>query len=88
MKLRNVNPLGHIDLPLIGRVLEPRETFEVPDAVGKELLKQVGNYELAEKPATPAKKASRKQAAPKTPTPASGHESVSSGTSDPKETKQ
>lgn len=45
MKLRNVSPLGHLDLPLIGRVLEPGEEFEVDDDTGKALLEQVGNYE-------------------------------------------
>ena len=33
MKLRNVSPLGHLDLPLIGRVLDPGEVFDVDDAL-------------------------------------------------------
>lgn len=56
MQLRNCNPLGQVDLPLIGRegdpigeagsgCLEPGEVFEVPDDVGAQLLEQVGNYE-------------------------------------------
>jgi hypothetical protein len=45
VQIKNVNPLGAVDLPLIGRSLEAGEVFEVPDKVGKELLKQVGNYE-------------------------------------------
>lgn len=50
MKLRNINPLGEVDLPLIGRVLAPGEVFDVTDEQGAALLEQVGNYEKA--PAT------------------------------------
>lgn len=45
MKLRNTNPLGAVDLPLIGRTLAPGEEFDVPDEAGAALLEQVGNYE-------------------------------------------
>ena len=45
MQLKNVNPLGAVDLPLIGRTLEPGEVFDVPDKVGAALLEQIGNYE-------------------------------------------
>jgi hypothetical protein len=66
VQIKNVSPLGGIDLPLIGRSLEAGEVFEVPDKVGKELLKQVGNYEeptkteakAADKAAVQAEKAS------------------------------
>lgn len=43
--LKNTNPLGAIDLPLIGRTLEAGEEFDVPEDVAKALLEQVGNYE-------------------------------------------
>lgn len=54
--LRNVNPLGAVDLPLIGRqgepfgepgsgCLEPGEEFEVTAEQAAQLLEQVGNYE-------------------------------------------
>lgn len=33
VKLKNTNPLGAVDLPLIGRTLEAGEVFDVPDAV-------------------------------------------------------
>lgn len=57
MRLRNTNPVGQVDLPLIGRQGEPfgeegsgclerGEVFEIDDARGKKLLEQVGNYEL------------------------------------------
>lgn len=53
--LRNTNPLGQVDLPLIGRqgdpvgetgsgCLEPGEEFEVSDADAAKLLEQDGNY--------------------------------------------
>jgi len=45
MQLKNVNPLGAVDLPLIGRTLESGEVFEVDDKTGKHLLEQAGNYE-------------------------------------------
>lgn len=47
-KLINTNPLGEVDLPLIGRSLEAGEEFEVSaeDACG--LLDQAGNYALAD----------------------------------------
>jgi hypothetical protein len=45
-KLKNTNPLGAVDLPLIGRSLEPGEEFEVPDEQALALLEQVGNFEL------------------------------------------
>jgi hypothetical protein len=62
--LRNTNPLGAVELPLIGRVLEAGEEFEVTkeqaghapkgDDPGSGLLAQVGNYELVTE--TPKKK--------------------------------
>jgi hypothetical protein len=43
--LKNVNPLGDVDFPLIGRSLKAGEEFDVPDDVAAELLEQVGNFE-------------------------------------------
>lgn len=43
--LRNTNPVGAVDLPLLGRTLEVGEEFEVDAAVAEALLEQVGNYE-------------------------------------------
>ena len=55
MRLRNTNPLGAVDLPLIGRTLAPGEEFDVPDVQGAALLEQVGNYEpVVVKPGKPA----------------------------------
>lgn len=76
MKLRNTNPLGQVDLPLIYRqgepfgvegsgCLEPGEVFEVTDAHGKALLLQAGNYERVDKP---TKSAAAKQPAAATQT--------------------
>jgi len=63
MQLRNTNPLGAVDLPLIGRVLEPGETFEIDDERGNALLAQVGNYELVREPKAPTAKAKGRAAA-------------------------
>lgn len=49
MRLRNINPLGDVDLPLIGRSLTAGEEFDIDDDLGTALLEQVGNYEKAEK---------------------------------------
>lgn len=43
-KLRNVNPLGDVYFPLLGRDLTAGEEFEVDDDTAGELLKQVGNF--------------------------------------------
>lgn len=56
-KLRNINPLGHVDVPLLRRqgepfdepgigCLSPGEVFEVTDEVAALLLPQSDNYEL------------------------------------------
>lgn len=48
MRLRNINPLGDVDFPLLGRTIERGEVFDVPDELGERLLDQQGNYELAD----------------------------------------
>lgn len=48
MRLRNINPLGAVEVPLLGRVLEAGEEFDIDDEQGAALLDQVGNYEPAE----------------------------------------
>lgn len=44
--LKNTNPLGDVDLPLIGRSLAAGEEFEVSDEQAATLLAQAGNYEV------------------------------------------
>lgn len=51
--LRNTNPISPVFLPLIGRVLEAGETFDVPDEQAANLLAQLGNYELVKGKVTP-----------------------------------
>lgn len=48
VRLRNTNPLGEVDLPLIGRTLTPGEEFDIDAEQGSALLEQVGNYEAVE----------------------------------------
>lgn len=45
MRLVNRNPVGDVEFPLLRRVIKRGEEFEVPDELGAELLKQIGNYE-------------------------------------------
>ena len=49
--LRNVCPLGDVDLPLIGRSLTAGEEFDVSDDVAALLVDQPNNYELVSPPA-------------------------------------
>lgn len=43
--LKNINPLGDVDLPLIGRSLTRDEKFDVTDEQAAILLLQPDNYE-------------------------------------------
>jgi hypothetical protein len=74
MQLRNTNPLGAVDLPLIGRqgepfgeegvgCLEPGEVFEIDDERGNALLEQAGNYEVVGTPKPPSAKAKARASA-------------------------
>lgn len=63
--LRNVNPCGAVDLPLLGRVVEAGEEFDIADDLAAGLLEQVGNYESVSVPAT---KTTAKRAATSTDT--------------------
>ena len=47
--LRNINPLGAVELPLIGRELAAGEEFDVTDEQAKVLLEQATNSELVTK---------------------------------------
>jgi hypothetical protein len=40
MKIKNVSPMGDLDVPLIGRVVAAGETFEVADEDGALLVDQ------------------------------------------------
>jgi len=58
VKIRNISPLGRVDVPLLRRqgdiegegrgCLEPGEVIEVSDAIGAALLEQTTNFEAAE----------------------------------------
>jgi hypothetical protein len=64
VRLVNRNPLGAVDLPLLGLCLDANEEFDCPDDLagtapsgddlGSGLLAQVGNYALVPPPPTPA----------------------------------
>ena len=53
VRLVNINPLGGVEVPMLGLVLDAGEEFEVDADVASLLLEQPGNYELAA--AKPAK---------------------------------
>ena len=70
MKIRNINPLGRVDVPLLRRqgdiegegrgCLEPGEIVDVPDDVAAVLLEQVTNFEaVADEPRTARKEAAK-----------------------------
>lgn len=48
IRLKNTNPLGQVDLPLIGRKLEPGEEFEIDEKWAGEPA-QIPDWELAKK---------------------------------------
>ncbi len=46
VKLRNVSPLGDLELPTLRLVVKAGETFEVDKDTADLLLEQTGNYTL------------------------------------------
>ena len=48
VRLRNTNPLGTVDVPLLQRTLEAGEEFDCPSEHAEALLEQTGNYERVE----------------------------------------
>ncbi|MEP6477848.1 MAG: hypothetical protein ABJB03_00525 [Rhodoglobus sp.] len=58
MKIKNVSPVGDLDLPLIGRTVLASEVFEVPKDQALLLLEQPDNFrEVKPRAATPRKPA-------------------------------
>ena len=51
-KFKNVSPYGDLDLPLVGRVIEFGEIFEVTDRQAKGLEGQLFHWEPVDAPAT------------------------------------
>lgn len=47
-RIRNVNPIGAVDVPLLGRIVDRDEDIEVPADVAEALLQQTGNWSPAE----------------------------------------
>lgn len=50
--VKNVSPLGALDIPLLGKVVGAGEEFEVPASVADVLLQQPDNFQ----PVTKSKK--------------------------------
>jgi len=64
VRLRNVNPLGGVEVPMLGLVLTAGQEFDVDADVASLLLEQTGNYELATaaKPAKSTKETTEEEA--------------------------
>lgn len=56
--IKNVSPVGALDIPLIGRVVEADEEFEVPASVAEVLLGQPDNFQSVSKSKKPANNSS------------------------------
>lgn len=55
--VRNINPIGDVEVPLLRRVVARRESVEVSDEQAERLLEQAENWapaDQAEAPAEPA----------------------------------
>jgi hypothetical protein len=52
--IRNVNPIGDVEVPLLRRIVARGETVDVTDDQAERLLPQEMNWQLV-KPAKPAK---------------------------------
>ena len=46
--IRNISPLGALDVPLLGRVVDAGEAVEVTDEQAAQLLPQAANWEPVE----------------------------------------
>ncbi|WP_159702476.1 hypothetical protein [Arthrobacter sp. 18067] len=51
MKLKNISPLGALDVPLLRTVVEAEEVITVTDDQARVLLLQPDNFEPADRPA-------------------------------------
>lgn len=47
MLIKNVNPLGDVEVPALRKVVSAGEVIEVSDEIATALLEQVGNWEAA-----------------------------------------
>lgn len=45
VRLRNINPIGAVDIPALGLSVDAGAEFDVPSEVAAVLLEQTGNYE-------------------------------------------
>ncbi|WP_461634498.1 hypothetical protein [Glutamicibacter soli] len=45
IKIRNISPLGDLDVPLLGQIVKAGQTITVPKAAADKLLAQKRNFE-------------------------------------------
>lgn len=62
MRLRNINPIGDVDVPILHRSLKRGEEFDCSREVAELLLAQAGNYEAVKPPNAKAGKTDEKGA--------------------------
>lgn len=65
-KFRNISPLGALDIPALGQIVQPGEVFEVAKDLHPYFEAQPGNFELLRpvKPPKPPKEAKPSLAKP------------------------
>lgn len=47
VEIRNISPLGDLEVPLLGQVVKHGQTVAVPAAAAERLLAQTGNFQPA-----------------------------------------
>ena len=45
IKIKNISPLGDLDVPLLGQIVKAGQTITVPAAAADRLLAQTRNFE-------------------------------------------
>ncbi|MEB0286161.1 hypothetical protein QN355_06310 [Cryobacterium sp. 10S3] len=63
-KLRNVSPIGALDIPALGRIIAGGETFDVPDELLASFTEQTANYALVPEDGTESEQAPDAEPAP------------------------
>jgi hypothetical protein len=51
VKVKNISPFGHLDIPLVGRVVEAGEVFDATEDQASQLLAQPFHYAPGDKSA-------------------------------------
>lgn len=52
-KFKNISPLGALDIPALGRIVESGEVFDVPDKLVSNFARQSANFERVTRSSKP-----------------------------------